>query len=33
PGTVRNYLSSAVVKLSARNRMDAVRIAREGGWI
>ncbi|MFJ7075942.1 response regulator transcription factor [Streptomyces sp. NPDC098781] len=33
PGTVRNYLSSAVVKLGARNRMDAVRIAREGGWI
>ncbi|WP_340376219.1 response regulator transcription factor [Streptomyces sp. SS7] len=32
-GTVRNYLSSAVVKLGARNRMDAVRIAREGGWI
>ncbi|MCX4766654.1 response regulator transcription factor [Streptomyces sp. NBC_01275] len=33
PGTVRNYLGSAVVKLGARNRMDAVRIAREGGWI
>ncbi|GGX44871.1 response regulator transcription factor [Streptomyces fructofermentans] len=33
PGTVRNYLSSAVVKLGARNRMDAVRIAREGRWI
>ncbi|MER6165443.1 response regulator transcription factor [Streptomyces violaceorubidus] len=32
-GTVRNYLSSAVVKLGARNRMDAVRIAREEGWI
>ncbi|MFE9119637.1 response regulator [Streptomyces sp. NPDC007172] len=33
PGTVRNYLNSAVVKLGARNRMDAVRIARESGWI
>lgn len=32
-GTVRNYLSSAVVKLGARNRVDAVRIANETGWI
>ncbi|MFF4158553.1 DNA-binding response regulator [Streptomyces sp. NPDC001678] len=33
PGTVRNYLSSTVIKLGARNRMDAVRIAREAGWL
>ncbi|MDQ8705965.1 response regulator transcription factor [Streptomyces sp. LHD-70] len=32
-GTVRNYLTSAVSKLGARNRMDAVRIARESGWL
>jgi two-component system response regulator DesR len=32
-GTVRNYLSSAVSKTGARNRMDAVRIARELGWL
>ncbi|MFD0851314.1 DNA-binding response regulator, partial [Actinomadura adrarensis] len=32
-GTVRNYLSSAVVKLGARNRVDAIRIATESGWI
>lgn len=32
-GTVRNYLASAVIKLSARNRVDAVRIAAEAGWL
>jgi two-component system, NarL family, response regulator DesR len=32
-GTVRNYLASAVTKLGARNRMDAVRIARDAGWL
>ncbi|WP_229322155.1 DNA-binding response regulator [Streptomyces sp. UNOC14_S4] len=32
-GTVRNYLTSAVTKLTARNRLDAVRIAKEKGWI
>jgi two-component system, NarL family, response regulator DesR len=32
-GTVRNYLASAVRKLGARNRVDAVRIARESGWL
>lgn len=31
--TVRNYLSSAFEKLGARNRIDAVRIARERGWL
>lgn len=33
PGTVRNYLTTAVTKLDARNRMDAIRIAREVGWL
>ena len=32
-GTVRNYLASAVTKLGARNRVDAVRIASEAGWL
>ena len=32
-GTVRNYLASAVTKLGARNRVDAVRIASEVGWL
>jgi two-component system response regulator DesR len=32
-GTVRNYLTTIVTKLNARNRVDAVRIAREAGWI
>jgi two-component system, NarL family, response regulator DesR len=32
-GTVRNYLASAVTKLSARNRIDAIRIAAEAGWL
>lgn len=32
-GTVRNYLTSAVTKLGARNRLDAVRIAEEAGWL
>ncbi|MEV7430691.1 MULTISPECIES: response regulator transcription factor [unclassified Nocardioides] len=33
PGTVRNYLSSAVIKLGAANRHDACAIARRMGWI
>lgn len=33
PGTVRNYLSVIIGKLGARNRIDAVRIARDEGWI
>jgi two-component system, NarL family, response regulator DesR len=33
PGTVRNVLRSAVTRLQARSRVDAVRIARENGWI
>jgi two-component system response regulator DesR len=32
-GTVRNYLTSAVTKLNARNRVDAIRIAQESGWL
>ncbi|MEW9527572.1 DNA-binding response regulator [Microbispora sp. NPDC049125] len=32
-GTVRNYLSSAVLKLNARNRVDAIRIATDEGWL
>ena len=32
-GTTRNYLASAVSKLGARNRVDAVRIASEAGWL
>lgn len=31
-GTVRNYLTAATAKLDARNRVDAVRIARTAGW-
>jgi two-component system response regulator DesR len=33
PGTVRNYLSSAVTKLGAANRHEAVHTARTHGWI
>lgn len=33
PGTVRNYLSSAVTKLDAANRHDAATTARRLGWI
>lgn len=32
-GTVRNYLASVVTKLGARNRIDAVRIAYDEGWL
>jgi two-component system response regulator DesR len=32
-GTVRNYLSEAISKLGAANRVDAARIAREKGWL
>ncbi|QKW21227.1 response regulator transcription factor [Kitasatospora sp. NA04385] len=33
PGTVRNYVSAAIAKTRARNRCDAIRIARECGWL
>ncbi|UWZ59805.1 response regulator transcription factor [Dactylosporangium aurantiacum] len=32
-GTVRNYLTTIVIKLNARNRVDAARIAHSQGWI
>jgi len=32
-GTVRNYLSEAITKLGAANRVDAARIARSRGWL
>jgi len=32
-GTVRNYLSEAIGKLGAANRVEAARIAREQGWL
>jgi two-component system response regulator DesR len=33
PATVRNYLSNVIAKVSARNRLDAIRIARDAGWL
>ncbi|MBL1088549.1 MULTISPECIES: response regulator transcription factor [Streptomyces] len=32
-GTVRNYLSTAIQKTGARNRAEAVRTARDKGWL
>jgi two-component system, NarL family, response regulator DesR len=32
-GTVRNYLSEAIGKLGAANRIDAARLARNKGWL
>ena len=32
-GTVRNYLSDAIAKLGAANRIEAARIARTKGWL
>jgi two-component system response regulator DesR len=32
-GTVRNYLSEAIGKVGAANRIEAARIARERGWL
>jgi two-component system, NarL family, response regulator DesR len=32
-GTVRNYLSSAIQKTGARNRLEAVRTAERHGWL
>jgi two-component system response regulator DesR len=32
-GTVRNYLSEAISKLGATNRIEAARIARAKGWL
>lgn len=33
PGTVRNYLSAAMRKTGGRTRLEAVRVAKEAGWI
>ncbi|MDN5858988.1 MAG: response regulator transcription factor [Pseudonocardia sp.] len=33
PGTVRNYLSSAMQKLGAATRTEAVQLARDRGWL
>ena len=33
PGTVRNYLSSAMQKLGAGSRSEAARMARDHGWL
>ena len=33
PGTVRNYISTAMAKLNAPTRGDAARIAYGEGWI
>lgn len=33
PGTVRNHLSRIVGKVGARTRIEAVRIARDAGWL
>ena len=32
-GTVRNYLTTVVTKLNARNRVDAIRIAQKDDWL
>ncbi len=32
-GTVRNYLSEAISKLNAKNRVEAYRLARDEGWL
>jgi two-component system, NarL family, response regulator DesR len=32
-GTVRNYLTTIVTKLNARNRVDAIKTAYDAGWL
>jgi two-component system response regulator DesR len=32
-GTVRNHLSAVITKTGARNRIDAIRIVRNDGWL
>lgn len=32
-GTIRNYLSEAISKLDAKNRVEAFRLARDAGWL
>jgi two-component system response regulator DesR len=33
PGTLRNYLSSIITKLDANSRLEAIKSARENGWL
>ncbi|TDE39967.1 response regulator transcription factor [Nonomuraea mesophila] len=33
PGTVRNYLTGVITKTGARNKIDAIRIAEDAGWL
>jgi two-component system response regulator DesR len=33
PGTVRNHLSRIIAKTGARNRIEAIYLARQAGWI
>jgi two-component system response regulator DesR len=33
PGTVRNHISSAISKTGTRNRVDAIRVANDEGWL
>ncbi|MFB4166831.1 response regulator transcription factor [Virgibacillus sp. JSM 102003] len=33
PGTIRNYISEVIQKLEAKNRIDAVTIAENKGWL
>ncbi|CAO5189257.1 two-component response regulator (YvfT) [Frankia sp. AiPs1] len=32
-GTVRNYLSAVIAKTGTRNRMEALRVAEDAGWL
>jgi two-component system, NarL family, response regulator DesR len=32
-GTVRNYLSAAIAKTGTRNRIEAMRVADDRGWL
>jgi two-component system response regulator DesR len=32
-GTIRNHISSIITKVGARNRVDAIRIADQSGWL
>jgi two-component system response regulator DesR len=31
-GTIRNYMATAIRKVGARNRVDAIRILQDAGW-
>jgi two-component system response regulator DesR len=33
PATIRNYMSNAIAKVGARNRLDAIRIGHDAGWL